>query len=211
MYHLGVSSIFKASSQQQSAVRQSLARLSEAKKAARGSEFTTATNHPPDLVANVVQELRLMNYSHAILVGDKQPQMSSTATAVERYALRLMRCCAANLSTRRQLLKQETMYKMTVFLAELITTLSRRGPAFAYTPEYYMESMVDGFHSLRRAVPPLPLTTPLSPYSGGLTVILSTFIRCFNDPRIVNPGTRSLGESRRVEESRAEKRRHGDG
>jgi Kip1 ubiquitination-promoting complex protein 1 len=168
VYHLGVSSRFKASSQHQNTVRQSLARLSEEKKA---NASDPALNNTSDLITNVVHELRLMNYSHAILVGDKQSQINTN-------------------TERRQLLKQETMYTMTVFVAQLITSLSQRGTVFAYIPEYYMESMVDGFHSLRRTVPPLPLTS--LPYSNGLTVILCAFIRFFNDPRIVNPDVRDL-------------------
>lgn len=79
VYHLGVSSRFKASSQQQNTVRQMLARLSEAKKASNQSS-TTST-----LTTSVVEELRLMNYSHAILVGDKQPELKFAATTpVER-------------------------------------------------------------------------------------------------------------------------------
>eukprot|EP00026_Physarum_polycephalum_P000167 Phypoly_transcript_00167.p1 GENE.Phypoly_transcript_00167~~Phypoly_transcript_00167.p1 ORF type:complete len:1267 (-),score=142.60 Phypoly_transcript_00167:838-4638(-) len=175
VYHLGVSSRFKASSQQQNNARQLLARLSEAKKA----QASDSTKSPPDdLVASVVHELRLMNYSHAVLVGDKLPNTISNSV-VERSA------------SSRQCVKQENMYKITVFLAELITTLSHQGTEFAYMPEYYMESMVDGFHSLRRTAP-LPLTSSLSPYANGLTVILCAFICFFNDVRIVNPDVRDL-------------------
>lgn len=84
------------------------------------------------------------------------------------------------------------MFKVTVFLAELITALSQQDAVFAHIPEYYLESMVDGFHSLRRTVPPLPLTSPSLPYAKGLTIILCSFIRFFIDPRIVNPGILSL-------------------
>jgi Kip1 ubiquitination-promoting complex protein 1 len=79
------------------------------------------------------------------------------------------------------------MYKKAEYLAELITTISQQGDAFSYVPEFYMESMVDCFHSLRRAVPSLPFTSEL-PYTQGLAKIIHVFIAFFNDSRIVNPG-----------------------
>lgn len=161
LYHLGVSSRFKTSSQQQNTVLKDLAQLKDAK---------TGTTDTTLLVTKVVDGLRIANYSRAVLMGDK----------VRRGH-----------DSERNLVKQEIMYKKTVFLAELITLLSQQGSKFSFVPEYYMESMVDCFHSLRRAVPALPLTTE-APYSSGLKTVLTSLIMCFNDTRIVNPDVKDL-------------------
>lgn len=80
------------------------------------------------------------------------------------------------------------MYKKAVFLADLLMTLSQQGSVFSFVPEYFMESMVDSFHSLRRAVPPLPFTSEF-PYTQGLKKIITALVSFFIDSRIVNPGT----------------------
>lgn len=79
------------------------------------------------------------------------------------------------------------MYKVTVFLADMFAEFST-STAFSYVPEYYLETMVDSFHALRRGVPPVPFTSDPT-YRGGLMKIVTGFISYFNDSRIVNPGT----------------------
>lgn len=84
-------------------------------------------------------------------------------------------------------MKQEIMYKKTVVLAELLMALSQQGSAFSFVPEYYTETMVECFHTLRRAASPLPLTTDPA-YTQGLEKVIISLVSFFTDSRIVNPG-----------------------
>jgi hypothetical protein len=90
LYHLGVSSRFKTTTQQQNTVRQALAQLNEAKARMRSNEASASRldSTAASLLNSVVDGLRLMTYSRAILTGDKQPLAASSSDpppSIERY------------------------------------------------------------------------------------------------------------------------------
>ncbi len=99
------------------------------------------------------------------------------------------------------------MFYYTVMVTDLIAALSKEGAAFSYIPEYYLETMADSFHSLRRINPPFPFTSDPT-YKQGLTKIITSFITHLNDPRAVNPGN-SLYVTRKFRNLSINYRRNG--
>lgn len=50
------------------------------------------------------------------------------------------------------------MFGATRFLARLVEHMSKFDPLFSYLPEFYLETVIDSFHALRRGDPPPPFT-----------------------------------------------------
>jgi hypothetical protein len=127
LYHLGVSSRFKATTQQQNVVQQALDQLNEAQSRLRAAAATAPASPPPtttssgdtarsnedssnisnnntttitqpsppllrlestaaNLCTSVVEGLRLMTYSRAIIMGDRQRVgFGGTSPSLKRY------------------------------------------------------------------------------------------------------------------------------
>ena len=61
---------------------------------------------------------------------------------------------------------------------------------FAYVPEFYVESLIDCFHAVRRSQPPLRVTE--APLQAKLLEIVTFFVNHFADKRIINPELRDV-------------------
>ncbi len=82
--------------------------------------------------------------------------------------------------------KQETMFSCIISLVTLMDFLSHFDPLFNYIPEYYLETLIDSFHALRRGDPPLAMADPSR--VKGLMKVISFLINHFDDKRVINPG-----------------------
>jgi hypothetical protein len=67
--------------------------------------------------------------------------------------------------------KLRGMYATCMWLVQLLLMLSKQDPLFSYVPEFYVETLVDSFHALRRSDP--PFVSPSSLLQQGL----SPFVR----------------------------------
>eukprot|EP00850_Spirogloea_muscicola_P003185 SM000012S25447 [mRNA] locus=s12:1115664:1123627:- [translate_table: standard] len=86
--------------------------------------------------------------------------------------------------------KQEAMYATCIWIVKLLMALSKSGDVFAYVPEYYLETMVDSFHALRRSDPPLAPASFL--LRQGLSSLVTFLVTHVIDSRIINPDIRDM-------------------
>lgn len=66
--------------------------------------------------------------------------------------------------------KLRGMYATCMWLVQLLLVLSKRDPLFSFVPEFYVETLVDSFHALRRSDP--PFVTPSSLLQQGLSPLV---------------------------------------
>eukprot|EP00898_Chlorokybus_atmophyticus_P004629 jgi/Chlat1/5167/Chrsp33S05151 len=85
--------------------------------------------------------------------------------------------------------KQQGMYACCGFIVQLLLAASKRNRLFSYVPEFYVETLVESFHALRRGDPPFE---PTSTMDQGLDSIVTFLVTHFNDARIVNPDIRDV-------------------
>eukprot|EP01018_Ginkgo_biloba_P039209 Gb_19146 [translate_table: standard] len=86
--------------------------------------------------------------------------------------------------------KQRGMYAACMWIVELLLFLSKKDHIFSYIPEFYVETLVDCFHALRRSDPPFVSPTVL--LQQGLSSFVTFLVTHFNDPRIANADLRDV-------------------
>ncbi|KAF9609879.1 hypothetical protein IFM89_018964, partial [Coptis chinensis] len=86
--------------------------------------------------------------------------------------------------------KQRGMYATCMWIAQLLVVLSKEDPLFFYIPEFYLETLVDCFHALRRSDPPFVPSTIF--IKQGLASFVTFVVTHFNDPRISSADLRDL-------------------
>ncbi|TVU37762.1 hypothetical protein EJB05_11096 [Eragrostis curvula] len=86
--------------------------------------------------------------------------------------------------------KQRGMYATCMWVVELLLVLSESKIMFHYVPEFYVESLVDCFHALRRSDP--PFVSPAAFLKQGLASFVTLVVKHFDDTRIVNPDLKDL-------------------
>eukprot|EP01114_Cavostelium_apophysatum_P005195 TRINITY_DN1593_c0_g1_i2.p1 TRINITY_DN1593_c0_g1~~TRINITY_DN1593_c0_g1_i2.p1 ORF type:complete len:489 (+),score=140.49 TRINITY_DN1593_c0_g1_i2:334-1800(+) len=86
--------------------------------------------------------------------------------------------------------KQESMFHYVLYIVRLLNRLSDFNPLFSYVPEFYLDTLIDAFHALRRGDPPLLLTEGVR--LEGLIEVIGFLMNHFDDKRIVNPDVRDL-------------------
>uniref|UniRef100_A0A7I4BXX7 RING-type E3 ubiquitin transferase n=1 Tax=Physcomitrium patens TaxID=3218 RepID=A0A7I4BXX7_PHYPA len=86
--------------------------------------------------------------------------------------------------------KLRGMYATCMWLVQLLLVLSKRDPLFSYVPEFYVETLMDSFHALRRSDP--PFVSPSSLLQQGLSPLVTFLVTHFNDVRIANPDVRDI-------------------
>jgi len=77
-----------------------------------------------------------------------------------------------------------------MWVVELLLVLSNSNNIFHYVPEFYVESLVDCFHALRRSDP--PFVSPALFLMQGLAPFVTLVVKHFDDTRIVNPDLKDL-------------------
>lgn len=86
--------------------------------------------------------------------------------------------------------KQRGMYATCMWVVEMLLVLSNAGSIFLYVPEFYMESLVDCFHALRKCDPPYVSSAIF--IKQGLASFITFVVKHFNDPRILNTDVKDL-------------------
>ncbi|KAJ7956899.1 E3 ubiquitin-protein ligase RKP [Quillaja saponaria] len=86
--------------------------------------------------------------------------------------------------------KQRGMYATCMWIVQLLLVLSKRDSVFIYIPEFYLESLVDCFHVLRKSDPPFVPSTIF--INQGLGSFVTFIVTHFNDPRISSADLRDL-------------------
>ncbi|XP_002974307.2 E3 ubiquitin-protein ligase RKP [Selaginella moellendorffii] len=86
--------------------------------------------------------------------------------------------------------KQRGMYATCMWVAQLLVTISKKDACFSYVPEFYIETLVDCFHALRRSDP--LYVPPSSLLQHGLSSFVTFLVTHFHDSRIVNAEIRDF-------------------
>lgn len=82
------------------------------------------------------------------------------------------------------------MYAACMWIVQLLLTLSNSDPLFVYIPEFYLETMVDCFHVLRKSGPPF---APAAIFiNHGLTSFVTFVVTHFDDSWISSVELRDL-------------------
>ncbi|CAH1436824.1 unnamed protein product [Lactuca virosa] len=86
--------------------------------------------------------------------------------------------------------KQRGMYAACIWIVQLLLVLSKMDIVFSYVPEFYLETLVDCFHVLRKSDPPF---VPAGMFiKQGLASFVTFVATHFSDPRISSAELRDL-------------------
>ncbi|KAK9071573.1 hypothetical protein SSX86_008001 [Deinandra increscens subsp. villosa] len=86
--------------------------------------------------------------------------------------------------------KQRGMYATCIWIVQLLQVLSKTDLVFSYIPEFYLETLVDCFHVLRKSDPPF---VPAGMFiKQGLASFVTFVVTHFSDPRISSAELRDL-------------------
>ncbi|PWA96579.1 B30.2/SPRY domain-containing protein [Artemisia annua] len=86
--------------------------------------------------------------------------------------------------------KQRGMYAACIWTVQLLLVLSKMDLVFSYVPEFYVETLVDCFHVLRKSDPPF---VPSGMFiKQGLASFVTFVVTHFSDPRISSAELRDL-------------------
>ncbi|KAL5703827.1 RING-type E3 ubiquitin transferase [Ranunculus cassubicifolius] len=131
---------------------------------------------------------------------DKQIKESSSSKQVKRlkearnmYREEIVDCvrqCAWHRISLFARWKLRGMYATCMWIVQLLLVLSKDDSLFIYTPEYYLETLIDSFHALRRSDPPFVPSTIF--IKQGLAPFITFVVTHFNDPRISSADLREL-------------------
>ncbi|XP_058184868.1 E3 ubiquitin-protein ligase RKP isoform X1 [Rhododendron vialii] len=86
--------------------------------------------------------------------------------------------------------KQRGMYAACMWIVQLLLVVSKVDSVFLYIPEFYLETLVDCFHVLRKSDPPFVPASIL--IKQGLASFVTFVVTHFNDPRISSAELRDL-------------------
>ncbi|MFS7952659.1 putative ubiquitin conjugation factor E4, core [Helianthus anomalus] len=86
--------------------------------------------------------------------------------------------------------KQRGMYATCICICQLLLVLSKMDLVFSYVPEFYLETLVDCFHVLRKSDPPFVSTGMF--IKQGLGSFVTFVVTHFSDPRISSTELRDL-------------------
>ncbi|MCO5588942.1 hypothetical protein L7F22_042904 [Adiantum nelumboides] len=84
--------------------------------------------------------------------------------------------------------KQRGMFATCMWIVQLLLMLSNRDALFSFVPEYYVETLLDCFHALRRSDP--LFVSPTALLQQGLSSLITFLVTHFNDTRIANSDIR---------------------
>ncbi|CAJ2641673.1 unnamed protein product [Trifolium pratense] len=122
--------------------------------------------------------------------GEKLKHLKETRNEYREEVIDCVRHCAWYRISLLSRWKQRGMYAMCMWVVQLLLVLSNMDSVFIYTPEYYLEALVDCFHVLRKSDPPFVPSTIL--IKRGLVSFVTFVVTHFNDPRISSADLRDL-------------------
>ncbi|KAM3359728.1 E3 ubiquitin-protein ligase RKP isoform X1 [Capsicum galapagoense] len=161
LYHLGLAPNFKQASLYMSRQSQSIILLEEVDKQIREK-----------------------------VCGEHVKRLKEARSVYREEVMDCVRHCAWYRASLFSRWKLRGMYAACMWIVQLLLILSREDSVFIYIPEYYLETLVDCFHVLRKSDPPFVPATIL--LKQGLTSFVTFVVTHFNDPRISSAELRDL-------------------
>ncbi|MCD9644889.1 hypothetical protein HAX54_033413 [Datura stramonium] len=161
LYHLGLAPNFKQASLYMSRQSQSISLLEETDKQIREK-----------------------------VCGEHVKRLKEARSVYREEVMDCVRHCAWYRVSLFSRWKQRGMYAACMWIVQLLLILSKEDSVFIYIPEYYLETLVDCFHVLRKSDPPfVPATIFLK---QGLASFVTFVVTHFDDPRISSAELRDL-------------------
>ncbi|XP_057774623.1 E3 ubiquitin-protein ligase RKP [Salvia miltiorrhiza] len=161
LYHLGLAPHFKQVSSFMSRQSQSVSLLEESDRQLRESIY-----------------------------GDQVKRLKEARSGYREEVMDCVRHCAWYRLSLFSRWKQRGMYATCMWIVQLLLILSKVDSMFIYIPEFYLETLVDCFHVLRKSDPPfVPATIFIK---QGLASFVTFVVTHFNDPRISSAELRDL-------------------
>ncbi|KAL7104483.1 hypothetical protein ACP275_08G247800 [Erythranthe tilingii] len=161
LYHLGLAPNFKQASSFMSRQSQSISFLEETDRQFRESIY-----------------------------GDQVKRLKEARSVYREEAMDCVRHTAWYRLSLFSRWKQRGIYAACMWIVQLLLVLSKEDSIFSYIPEYYLETVVDCFHVLRKSDPPFVPATKF--IKQGLTSFVTFVVTHFNDPRISSAELRDL-------------------
>ncbi|KAG9151750.1 hypothetical protein Leryth_002032 [Lithospermum erythrorhizon] len=122
--------------------------------------------------------------------GEQVTHLKDARSTYREEVMDCIRYCAWYRVSLFSRWKQRGMYATCMYVAQLLLILSKEDAMFAYVPEYYLETLVNCFHVLRKSD---PLFVPTSIFiRQGLTSFVTFVVTHFNDPRIESAELKDL-------------------
>ncbi|KAM7523681.1 hypothetical protein LguiA_013583 [Lonicera macranthoides] len=122
--------------------------------------------------------------------GEQLKRLKEARSVYREEVMDCVRHCAwyrISLFTRW---KQRGMYAACIWIVQLLLVLSKMDSVFIFVPEFYLETLVDCFHVLRKSDPPF---VPAAIFiKQGLASFVTFVATHFNDPRISSAELRDL-------------------
>ncbi|KAI3431099.1 uncharacterized protein J3R85_008020 [Psidium guajava] len=122
--------------------------------------------------------------------GEKLKRLKEVRNGYREEVANCVRHCAWYRISLFSRWKQRGMFAACMWTAQLLLVLSKMDSMFVYVPEFYLESLVDCFHVLRRSDPPF---VPSAIFiKQGLASFVTFLVMHFNDPRISSADLKDL-------------------
>ncbi|KAL6552196.1 hypothetical protein OROGR_008350 [Orobanche gracilis] len=193
LYHLGLAPNFKQASSFMSRQSQSVTLLEEADRQIRECMYG-------DQVKRLKEARSVYREEVMDCVRHSAWFRSSLAIRIAVSSFSFLRLSLNPLGTKKfsrwyrlsffSRWKQRGMYAACMWIVQLLLVLSKVDSAFLYIPEYYLETVVDCFHVLRKGDPPF---VPAAIFiKQGLTSFVTFLVTHFNDPRISSAALKDL-------------------
>ncbi|XP_024400550.1 E3 ubiquitin-protein ligase RKP [Physcomitrium patens] len=161
-YHLGLAQIFRQASFFMQHQMQSIAQLDETDRQIRGEKMSC----------------------------EYLKRLKEARTVYREDLIDCVRQCTWYRVTMFARWKLRGMYATCIWVAQLLLVLSKKDSIFSFVPEFYVETLVDSFHVLRRSDP--PFVTPSSLLQQGLSPLVTFLVTHFSDARIANSDVRDI-------------------
>ncbi|KAL3524719.1 hypothetical protein ACH5RR_013091 [Cinchona calisaya] len=161
LYHLGVAPNFKQASSYVARQSQSIILLEETDKQIREKA-----------------------------IGEQAKRLKEARSVYREEVMDCVRHCAWYRISLFSQWKQRGMYAACMWIVQLLLILSKWDSIFIYVPEYYLETLVDSFHVLRKSDP--PFVPPAIFVKQGLASFVTFIVTHFNDPRISSAELKDL-------------------
>ncbi|KAF5769462.1 putative transcription factor C2H2 family [Helianthus annuus] len=122
--------------------------------------------------------------------GEQLRQLKEARSVYREEVIDCVRHCAWYRVSLFASWKQRGMYAACIWISQLLLVLSKMDLVFSYVPEFYLETLVDCFHVLRKSDPPF---VPAGMFiKQGLGSFVTFVVTHFSDPRISSAELRDL-------------------
>lgn len=122
--------------------------------------------------------------------GEQLKRLKEARSVYREEVMDCVRHCAWYRISLFSRWKQRGTYATCIWIVQLLMVLSKMDSVFIYIPEFYLETLVDCFHVLRKSDPPF---VPASIFiNQGLASFVTFVVTHFNDPRISSAELRDL-------------------